>query len=605
VRAEVRARVVDRLTALRSAGVLGTGHVRSAAAAAGVSARTVYRWLAGAPPDGSDAVKDDGRRFRLSPADLEAFEDHHGNVSAVFQARQAVLAGRTEVFGVPIAEHLRQGWRGARPVALRTLQEAFRTQMSPAERAYWIEGTEGRRRRRSYGQRQVACRNAVWQVDHTQLDIAVLPPHGPVCRPWLTSFLDHRHRVLMGWAIALHPDTGVVTAALRSAIVPDPDDGGHGGLPAVIEHDRAWEFEARALRAACGTLQIDLRPRPPRTPRFGGVVERWHGTIDRLLLCQLPGYTGGARDGRGRLFGPVRDDRAWREQAGRPSPDAEDATADAGTGTGGAAGNGQRERRAVTLRAFIALFARFAVAYNQRHPHPELDGLTPLESWQADPTPLSVVEEALLRDLLLERRDSVAVTSKGIRFDNLHYLAPALQVQGMVGERVQIRYAPHDRRFVEVYQGGRHLGTAYPARALTPEQNERRRRAWSEEGRRLGVRRRKANQRARRRLEPLNRVTGDPQDTLPAAATAPRAPGTPLRGSATLLGLRDPLTLLGAATETDSTDTSSAPDPAAAIRSPGGRRAGPAGPPATAEDRSGDRGARGARPPEEGATADA
>ncbi|MET9226007.1 transposase family protein [Lentzea sp. NPDC003310] len=533
----------------------------------------------------------------MSPADLEAFEDYNGNISAVFRARQAVVEGRDEVFGVPIAEHLRQGWRDARPVALRTLQAAFRAQMTPAERAYWREGSEGRRRMRTYSQRQVACRNAVWQVDHTQLDIEVLPPHGPVCRPWLTSFLDHRHRVLMGWVIALHPDQGVVAAALRSAIVADPDDGRHGGLPSVIEHDRAWEFGARALRAACGTLQIDLRPRPPRTPRFGGVVERWHGTIDRLLLCQLPGYTGGARDGKGRLFGPVRDDRSWREHAGRPSPDGEDHVRD-DRDAAGTVGDDQRDRRAVTLRAFIALFARFAVAYNQQHPHPELDGLTPLQSWQADPSPLSTVDEALLRDLLLQRRDSVMVTSKGIRFENLHYLVPDLQVQGMVGERVQIRYAPHDRRFVEVYQDGRHLGTAYPAQALTPEQNERRRQAWSEEGRQLGARRRKANQRARRRLEPLNRATGDPQDTLPAAVTAARAPSTPLRGSASLLDLRDPLTLLDAAATTDTP----ASGPPQVARTSGGH---PIMSPHRGQDRISDCGVRDARSPEEGTRSDA
>ena len=532
VAAEIRARVVARLTGLRAVGQLRAEHVRLAATGLGVSERTVYRWLRTRPSftnplggDGDAGGPAEGRGFRLGRADWEAFEDFGGNVSAVFRARCAVLAGRDEVLGLPIAEHLRAGWRGAPAVGLRTLQGAFRAAMTPAERAYWCQGPGARRDRRVYGQRVSAHRNALWQVDHTNLDVVVLPPHGPAQRPWLTSFLDHRHRVVMGWVIALRPDAGVVNAALRSAMVADADDGGYGGVPVVIEHDRAWEFGANALRAACATLQIELRPRPPRSPRAGGVVERWHETIDQLLLCQLPGFTG-AGDVAGRLCGPVRDDRSWREHAAELSADGGEATA-------------------LTLRALVALFARFVVAYNHEHVPEGLAGLSPLQSWRADPAPLHEVDPDQVRDLLLEVKDSVAVTSKGIRFDNLHYVPVDLPLSGMSGQRVQIRYAPHDRRFIEVYQQGRHLGTAYPADALTPQQQETRRRAWAEEGRRRGARMRKANQRARRRVAPLNATAGEPVDTLPDALTAPHAPRTRLPGSTSLLGLRDPLALLG------------------------------------------------------------
>ncbi|HEX4812076.1 MAG TPA: hypothetical protein VFV66_04930 [Nonomuraea sp.] len=46
----------------------------------------------------------------------------------------AVASGQTGAAGVPIPELLRQGWSGATPVALRTLQRAFTRALSPAER---------------------------------------------------------------------------------------------------------------------------------------------------------------------------------------------------------------------------------------------------------------------------------------------------------------------------------------------------------------------------------------------------------------------------------------------------------------------------------------
>jgi len=64
---------------------------------------------------------------------------------------------------------------------------------------------------------------------------------------------------------------------------------------------------------------------------------------------------------------------------------------------------------------------------------------------------------------------------------------------------------PHDDRSIEVYLGGTHLCTAYPATRLSPEQTEAFLENAARERKRLSAERRKASARARAELAPLSR----------------------------------------------------------------------------------------------------
>jgi putative transposase len=508
---EVRARVVSRLCGLRAAGELSAGHVRQAAAGAGVSERTVYRWLREGPQAGRPGPPPTG----LDEANWQAFEDFRGNIAAVHRARAAVVAGRDTAAGVPISDELRQGWATAEPMSLRTLQAAFARALRPVDRAAWTGGEQARRQAQISSPRAAPHRNACWQADHTELDIVVLPPRGPACRPWLTSFHDESSRVVMGWCLALYPDAGTVLAALRMSLLVDPDRGPHGGVPAVLAYDGGLEFAAAAVRAVCDSLVIEVQPSPPYTPHHHGLIERWHRTIDQTLCCQLPGYTGGPRTAAGDLYGPIRDDTAWRASA-----------ADSPQGA-----------RPLTISTFTRIFTDWVRWYNTDHAHAGLDGASPLQVWNDDPSPITIIEAGKLRDLLLAGIDRTISHAGGIRFRNLTYTAPELY--GRVGQRVQVRYAPHNDRFVEVYQDGAHLTTAYPRDAMSPEQAEAYRTAWATEGKRLATRRRAATRRARRRLEVLDEDTSTAETRLVPtdAATPPGA--VVVQGSASLLGLAD------------------------------------------------------------------
>ena len=56
------------------------------------------------------------------------------------------------------------------------------------------------------------CPNAIWQADHTLLDIMVLDANGEAVRPWLTIILDDYSRAVAGYTIFLGAPTALQTA---------------------------------------------------------------------------------------------------------------------------------------------------------------------------------------------------------------------------------------------------------------------------------------------------------------------------------------------------------------------------------------------------------
>jgi len=313
VDAERREATLSRLRGLRVAGVLGSAHVRLAAAGLGVAERTVWRWLSCA-----DQSRDPVGRpaYRLSDTDREAFTAFRGNVAAVFRARGAVLAGEAQVAGLPIPEYLVAGWAGVEPVALRTLQGAFAREVTPAERAAWTEGERARRALDVYLRRPVSPRNQVWEADHKQLPLLVVPPRGPALRPWVTTVLDDGTRALVGWAISVIPHTGTVLTGLRMGLVADPARGPFGGVPALVRIDRGLDFAAAAVEDALAALCVRAHRLPGYQPHRKGKVEKIHQTIEQTLLCGLPGYTDGPRDAAGRLYGPISERPAEQGEVG-------------------------------------------------------------------------------------------------------------------------------------------------------------------------------------------------------------------------------------------------------------------------------------------------
>jgi putative transposase len=524
---ERRRSTVDRLLALRTAGGLTSEHVRLAAGGVGVSERTVWRWI-DAVPDEAEPGPRPLVGYELSDTDREAFACFRGNVAAVARARAAVVTGADGVAGAPVPEFLVAGWTGARPVVLRTLQRAFAGQLTPAERAAWSEGEEGRRAAGVYLTRPASGRNQVWELDHTNLPIVVLPPRGPAVRPWLTTVIDDSTRALVGWAIALTPHAGTVLTALRMALVPDEQRGPFGAVPAAVRVDRGLDFAATAVADVMAALCVRVDRLPGFTPHRKGKVERIHRTIDQTLLCTLPGFTEGPRDAAGRLYGAVSD--SAKDRAAAPA----------------------RSAAPLRLELFAARFGAWVSWYNGERPHAGLGGRTPLEAWTEDPSALHRIAEDRLRHLLLAGVDR-RIGKDGVRLHGLAYVAPELQ--GRRGQQVQVRFMPHDDRSVEVYLDGAHLCTAFPQGQLSPDQVVEFRDHARDQSRQLSAQRRRATARGRAELVPL---TSEQSTAVESTLVSVSAGGGPFRGDG-LLRRRARTNLLGLTDPTVPADTTARP----------------------------------------------
>src|ERR1700722_13730599 len=61
--------------------------------------------------------------------------------------------------------------------------------------------------------------NAMWQADHTQLDLTILDASGKIVRPWLTTVFDNHSRALAGYFVFLG-----APSALQTSLCPARGD---------------------------------------------------------------------------------------------------------------------------------------------------------------------------------------------------------------------------------------------------------------------------------------------------------------------------------------------------------------------------------------------
>ncbi|MFC4122493.1 Mu transposase C-terminal domain-containing protein [Nonomuraea zeae] len=255
-------------------------------------------------------------------------------------------------------------------------------------------------------------------------------------------------------------------------------------------------------------------------------------TVDQMLLCTLPGYTEGPRRLNGALDGPLDDRLAAREAYGQAAEDAP------------AGERAEPSALPLGLETFARIFGDWVAAYNTGHAHSEL-GCTPEHAWQADPTPVQDVPGEQLRHLLLAGEPRT-IGPHGIRFRNLHWVDAGGLIRERCGQRVQIRYMPHDDRQIHVYLEGEFLATCLPRDALSPEQEEEFYAAARAQEKQAAAQRSAARKRGRRRLATLSAdsvATDSVRRVSPAeadrqAAASPPPPDLRREASTSLLGLR-------------------------------------------------------------------
>lgn len=144
--------------------------------------------------------------------------------------------------------------------------------------------------------------NAVWQIDHTPLDICIVDDvyRRNIGRCWITVAIDVFSRCVVGYYLSLDkPNAASVGMCLVNAILPK--DGwlaAHGirapwpiwGRPRKVHADNDKTFRCDMVSKAAKQYRFDLEWRPVRTPHWGGHIERLLGTLNQEIHS-LPGTT--------------------------------------------------------------------------------------------------------------------------------------------------------------------------------------------------------------------------------------------------------------------------------------------------------------------------
>ncbi|RAU21670.1 hypothetical protein CU669_11875 [Paramagnetospirillum kuznetsovii] len=143
---------------------------------------------------------------------------------------------------------------------------------------------------------------AVVQIDHTLLDIMVLDEEMrlPIGRPWLTLAIDVFSRMVVGYHLSLdNPGAFAVGLCLCHGMLDKAAElerlGVKGewpvwGKPRMIHSDNGKDFRSYLIQDTLDEHDIRYEFRPPKTPHYGGHIERLAGTLARKVHA-LPGAT--------------------------------------------------------------------------------------------------------------------------------------------------------------------------------------------------------------------------------------------------------------------------------------------------------------------------
>ena len=403
--------------------------LRSAAAGSGVSFRTLQRWVAQYRKDGLSSLV---RKPRADRGERRA-------VSA--RIREVIEGLALEKSPLPVTSIHRQVCKFAEKIGepfpsywmvydlIRELPESLVVLAHRGSRAY-------SERYDLVHRREALKSNAIWQIDHAQLDIHLIREGGPPARPWLTIVIDDYSRAIAGYYLGFEPPSSLRTSlALRQGIWRK----GHPhwqicGVPEVLYTDNGADFTSKHLEQVAADLKIRLVFSTLGKPQGRGKIERFFRTVNEMFLCDLDGYA----------------------RKGRHPP-------------------------CLSLGQLEELFSTFLLEVYHRRVSSESE-LPPSKRWEEGgflprmPESLEQLDLLLMQEVRARR-----VRRDGIHFQSFRYLSMTLAAY--VGEDVTIRYDPRDMGEIRVFHKDRFLcraisaelaGETIPLRDIVRARNARR-----------------------------------------------------------------------------------------------------------------------------------
>lgn len=383
----------------------------TAARIADVPIRTAQRWLSRYRKSGLEGLarrtRSDAQLRRL-PDDLlcliEGLALRKPQLSCAAIHRRAIVAAKTNDWQTPSYSTVHAIIRDLDPAMVTLAQDGATAYRDRYELVYRHRAT---------------APNAMWQADHTMLDILILDANGTAIRPWLTVIMDDHSRAIAGYLVFLGAPSALQTSlALRQAIWrKQAPDWPVCGIPEVLYVDHGSDFTSEHLDQAAAALRFQIIYSAVARPQGRGKIERFFGTVNTELLSDLPGCLA---DGKAAI------------------------------------------RPRLSLTDLDSLIGAWIInTYNLRT-HSEI-GTSPASCWCGKgwlpQMPDSLEDLDLLLVMVAKPR---TVRRDGVHFQGLRFMSPLLAPY--VGEAVTIRYDPRDLAEIRVFHKNRFL-----CHAISPE----------------------------------------------------------------------------------------------------------------------------------------
>src|SRR6266849_1664046 len=280
-----RAQATQRFTIIRSA--LEDGVTQTQVASThNISVSTVRRWVKRYREKGlaglADAKvrSDKGKSRHLPPEAIILIEG-----LALQTPPRSIAAIHRQV--CTIAEE--RGWK---PPSYDRVRHIIKT-LDPALVTLAHQGAAAYREEFDLLYRREATHaNAMWQADHTPLDVWLLDEAGEPAKPFLTAIEDDYSRMIMGYRLSFQPATALTTAlTLRQAIWRKDDPRwSASGIPGVFYTDHGSDFTSKHMEQVAVDIRMELVFSEKGVPRGRGKVERFFRSVDQLFLQDVPGY---------------------------------------------------------------------------------------------------------------------------------------------------------------------------------------------------------------------------------------------------------------------------------------------------------------------------
>ena len=248
----------------------------------GVAERTLQRWLARYRTGGYTALADGprtARGVRRTAPELV----HLAEGLALTKPRPSFATIHRQV-DVPCAE---RGLRSPSYFVVRSIVNG----LDPGMVTLALDGPTSYRDKHELLLRRRADRpNAIWQSDHTMLDLLIVGPDGKPERPWLMVILDDYSRaVLRVHGVPRRPIRANTALALRQAIWHKPEPGWNVcGIPDLLYTDHGSDFTSRRIAHTASVLHLRISHSQVARSQGRGKIERFFGPINTELLQCSP-----------------------------------------------------------------------------------------------------------------------------------------------------------------------------------------------------------------------------------------------------------------------------------------------------------------------------